>query len=316
VIQCELDGQFLLVNRRFCEITDRSADELLALRVPDITHPDDRQSDAKLRQRLVANGAPFFVEKRYLRPDGSDVWVGVNVAMTQSADGTRPQLIGVAQDITQQKGAQEQQGLLMRELNHRIKNLFAIIGGIISLSARSATTTKEYANSIRGRLNALASAHDLILPSLIGGSMSSNVANASDLETLLRKILSPYVASRSDSSNARLILQGPLVALSAQAVTTFALILNELATNAAKYGALSTNEGRLDITWACDNRNLNLKWAERGGPEISGTSKSEGFGTVISNQSVRQQFGGTVVHEWNTEGLSVELAVPIARLSE
>ena len=71
VIQCDLDGLFLLVNKRFCEITGRTADELLALRVPDITHPDDRETDATLRRHLVADGVPFIVEKRYLRPDGS-----------------------------------------------------------------------------------------------------------------------------------------------------------------------------------------------------------------------------------------------------
>ena len=106
VVQCELDGRFLLVNRRFCEIAGRTASELLALRVPDITHPDDRDSDAALRRRLAADGVPFFVEKRYLRPDGSEVWVSVNVSLMGSADGTRQQIIGVAQDITERKTAE------------------------------------------------------------------------------------------------------------------------------------------------------------------------------------------------------------------
>ena len=123
------------------------------------------QSDAALRQRLVADGVPFFVEKRYLRPDGSEVWVSVNVSLMRSTDGTRQQLIGVAQDITERKIAHEQQVLLVRELNHRIKNLFAITDGTIALSARSAATPQEYASNIRGRLSALAVAHDLILPS-------------------------------------------------------------------------------------------------------------------------------------------------------
>ena len=190
VIQCELDGRFLLVNKRFCEIVGRTADELLTLRVPDITHPDDWESDAALRQRLVSDGVPFIVEKRYLRPDGSVVWVSVTVSLMRSADGTRQQLIGVAQDITEQKVAQEQQGLLVRELNHRIKNLFTITDGMISLSARSATTPKEYANNIRGRLNALAVAHDLILPSVSGDG--STISEPTDLEMLLRRILAPY----------------------------------------------------------------------------------------------------------------------------
>jgi PAS domain S-box-containing protein len=313
VIQCELDGRFLLVNRRYCEIVGRTAEELLVLRVPDITHPDDRESDAALRQRLVADGVPFFVEKRYLRPDGSEVWVSVNVSLMRSPDGKRHQLIGVAQDITERKVAQEQQGLLVRELNHRIKNLFAITRGMIALSARSATTPKEYASNIRGRLNALAVAHDLILPSFSGEA--GTLADPTGLEMLLRRILSPYVEVPSDGSGARLILDGPSVPLGARAVTTFALILHELATNAAKYGALSVEEGNLRITWECLDDVLILKWEESDGPAVRGPPESEGFGTVISNHSVREQFGGTLFHKWDLKGLSVELSVPMERLS-
>jgi PAS domain S-box-containing protein len=173
VIQCELDGRFLLVNRRFCEIVGRSADELLALHVPDITHPDDHDNDAKLRQRLVADGVPFNVEKRYLRPDGSQVWVSVNVSLMRSADGKPMQLIGVARDITDRRRAQEHLELLVRELNHRIKNVFAITGSMIALSARTATTPKDYAVSLRGRLDALSLAHELILPMIAGGLLQS-----------------------------------------------------------------------------------------------------------------------------------------------
>jgi PAS domain S-box-containing protein len=313
VIQCELDGQFLLVNRRFCEIVGRTAAELLTLRVPDITDPADRESDAMLRQRLVADGTPFVVEKRYLRPDGSKVWASVNVSLMRSADGSRQQLIGVAQDITARKLAQEQQGLLVRELNHRIKNLFAITGGMIALSARSATTPEEYASNIRGRLNALAVAHDLILPSLIGET--DTFVNPTELENLLRKILSPYVEVPSVSFDARIVLNGPSVQLGARAVTTFALILHELATNAAKYGALSVEEGKLRVTWGRADDNLMMKWEESGGPILSGPPKSEGFGTIISNHSVRGQFGGTLSHKWDLKGLSVELCLPMERLS-
>ena len=415
------------------------------LRVPDITHADDRENDTALRRRLVADGVPFFVEKRYLRPDGSEVWVSVNVSVMRSADGMRQQLIGVAQDITERKTAeaslrnkeadlrlvldsatdgvycvdtegvttmcnaaflnmlgfqreqdavgrtlhdvihhthpdgshypkeecpiyqtakdgsfahveyelfyrldgtsfpveywvspivrdgkrqgavctfiditerrfaQEQQGLLVQELNHRIKNLFAITSGMISLSARSATTPKEYATNILGRLEALALAHDLILPSAHGDAGTN--ADPTSLEMLLRKILSPYLDARSDSCGARLVLDGPAVPLGARTVTTFALIVHELATNAAKYGALSVEKGSLRITWKCLDDTLVMKWEESGGPTLSGPPKSEGFGTVLSNHSVRGQFGGALSHKWDVSGLSVELTVPMERLS-
>ena len=103
--------------------------------------------------------------------------------------------------------------------------------------------------------------------------------------------------------------------LGARAVTTFALILHELATNAAKYGALSVEEGNLRITWECADNVLILKWEESGGPALRGPPKSEGFGTVISNHSVREHFGGTLSHKWDLKGLSVKLSVPMERLS-
>jgi PAS domain S-box-containing protein len=444
VLHCELDGRFLLVNRRFCEIVGRTAEELLTLCVPDITHPDNRESDAALRQRLVADGVPFFVEKRYLRPDGSEVWVSVNVSLMRSADGTRQQLIGVAQDITERKiaeaslrdkeadlrlvldsatdgvycvdtegavtmcnaaflrmlgiageedaighslhdvihhsrpdgspypkqecpiyrtasngvpahveyelffrrdgtsfpveywvnpilregalqgavctfiditerrRAQEQQNLLLRELNHRIKNLFAITGGMIALSARSATTPKEYAASLGGRLEALALAHELILPTPPGED--SPKSEPIRLDLLLEKILSPYAGKPNSPDSVRVSMDGPPVALGPQTVTTFALIIHELATNAAKYGSLSVEEGSLRITWVCVDHNLILKWEEAGGPPIAGPPKSRGFGTVLSNHSARVQLGGSLTHAWNKAGLAVELSAPLDRL--
>jgi PAS domain S-box-containing protein len=443
VLQCELDGRFLLVNRRFCEIVGRTADELLTLRVPDITHPDNRATDAAMRQRLVADSVPFFVEKRYLRPDGSEVWVSVNVSLMRSTDGTRQLLIGVAQDITERKiaeaslrdreadlrlvldsatdgvycvdtdgvttmcnaaflrmlgiareedaigrklhdlihhshpdgspypkeespidraardgvpahveyelfvrrdgtsfpveywvspilrdgahqgavctfiditerrRAQEQQSLLLRELSHRIKNLFAITGGMIALSARSATTPKEYAASLGGRLNALALAHELILPAPPGED--SPKPEPARLDALLEKILSPYAGKHGSPDGSRVSMDGPALALGPQTVTTFALIIHELATNAAKYGSLSVAEGRLCITWVCD-QNLILKWQETEGPPIAGPPKSQGFGSVLSNHSARAQLGGSLAHDWNAAGLVVELSAPLERL--
>ena len=292
-----------------------NAEELKGESMGSLTHSADLESTTAGLERLWSGEiAHLDVEKRYLRPDGSAIWVSVNVSLMRSADGTRQQFIGVAHDISERKIAQEQQALLVRELNHRIKNLFAITGGMIALSARSATTPKQYANNIRGRLNALAAAHDLILPSFSGEGIA--LAEPTGLEMLLRRILSPYVEMGSDNSGERLILDGPAVPLGARTVTTFALILHELATNAAKYGALSVEEGHLRVTWQCVRDVLTLKWDESGGPALTAPPQSEGFGTVISNHCVRGQFGGTVSRKWHLNGLSVELSVPMERLSD
>jgi PAS domain S-box-containing protein len=445
VVQCDSDGRFLLVNRRFCEITGWTADELVSLRVADVTHPEDREDSRARLKRLVADGVPFIVEKRYLRPDGSQVWASVNVALMRSGDGKPRQFIAVVQDITERKiseealreseadlrlvldsatdgvycvdtdgvttmcnaaflrmlgieraedaigrklhdvihhsrpdgshypkeacpiyrtaksgepahvegelffrldgtsfpveywvnpilrdgkrqgavctfiditerrRAQEQQGLLVQELNHRIKNLFAVTGGMIALSARSANTPEEYAINIQGRLDALALAHDLILPSADGNAGAA--AQPAGLDALLVKILSPYIETQGSNKRSRLVINGPPVALGARAVTTFALILHELATNAAKYGALSIEQGNLHITWACVDNVLVMKWEESGGPTLDGPPKTRGFGTVLSDHSVRAQFGGALSHAWNSNGLVVDLSVPLERLN-
>jgi PAS domain S-box-containing protein len=445
VVQCALDGTFLLVNKRFCEIAGRTAEELMSLRVQDITHPDEQEDNIERLARLRDDGVPYVIEKRYLRPDGSPVWTNSNVALMRGSDGKPKQLIAVVRDVTERKiaesilrekeadlrlvldsatdgiycvdtdgmttmcnaaflnmlgfereeeavgrklhdvihhthpdgshylkeecpiyrtakdggsahveyelfyrldgtsfpveywvnsivrdgklqgavctfiditerrRAQEHQTLLVRELNHRIKNLFAITNGMISLSARSATTPKEYAANIRGRLNALATAHELILPT--AGGDADAIAESTNLETLLRKILSPYVGTQTDGQNVRLHIDGPSVPLGARTVTSFALILHELATNAAKYGALSVEKGKLHVTWTCAEKALVMKWAESGGPTLDGPPKSEGFGTTLSNHSVREQFGGVLSHKWDLKGLSVELTIPMERLS-
>jgi two-component sensor histidine kinase len=209
--------------------------------------------------------------------------------------------------------AQDQLGMLVQELNHRIKNLFAITGGMISLSARSASTPEEYAANIQGRLNALALAHDLILPS--AATKASPEAQPIGLDALLQKVLSPYIETPDGATRARLVFNGPPVPLGPRAVTTLALVLHELATNAAKYGALSVPGGSLDVEWSCVDDNLILKWSESGGPELAGPPKAEGFGTVLSNHSVRGQLGGTLSNHWNADGLVAVLSIPLQRLS-
>jgi two-component system CheB/CheR fusion protein len=255
---------------------------------------------------------PAHVEyELFFRPDGTsfpvEYWVNPILR-----DGERHGAVCTFIDITERRHAQEHQGLLVRELNHRIKNIFAITSGMIALSARSAVTPKEYAANIRGRFDALALAHELILPNASGEAGA--MAQPTDLDTLLRKILSPYTGKSGDDA-ARLLINGPPVALGGRTVTTFALIVHELATNAAKYGSLSVDRGSVHIIWTCEDNALAMKWEEEGGPMVTGPPKSEGFGTVLSNHSVRGLFEGVLSHNWCASGLIVELSVPLERLS-
>ena len=166
-------------------------------------------------------------------------------------------------------------------MDHRVKNLFAIVGGVVTLSARSAKTPQDMASTIQGRLGALASAHLLIR----AGKAGSGVQQESTLEALLRAILAPYADMTATGEDARATIDGPKVRIGGDAVTSLALVLHELATNAAKYGAFSTPSGRVRISWTVTKTKLELRWQERGGPVVRGQPAREGFGSMLAQRS-------------------------------
>jgi two-component system CheB/CheR fusion protein len=218
---------------------------------------------------------------------------------------------GTNTDIEDQRRSQEQQDLLLKEMDHRIKNLFAVVGGVVSLSARSAATPQDMVGKIQGRLGALAGAHLLVRVR----SPDSGVRHESTLGDLVRTILSPYVDQAGTGDDRRTVIDGPEVLIGGEAVTSLALVLHELATNAAKYGSLSTRGGRVHISWAVKNDRLALAWEEHGGPAIKGAPEREGFGSLLARRSVNGQLDGKLSFDWNAEGLIVNLSVAMERLT-
>ena len=304
----------LLVNKRFCEITARTESELLSLCVPDVTHPDDRAVNIERLSRLAADGVPFIVEKRYVRPDGSDVWVSSNVALTRDGEGRPQHFVAVIQDITERKRSQEQQELLMGELNNSGQE------PVCCYEQRDLAQRKVRSNG-RGfdekdtRQAQCAGACPRAYPA---GFIEQADAKAqpTSLNNLLHKILSPYIDSGDTAEHRRVVVSGPPVAVGARAVTNLALILHEFATNAAKYGALSVSEGSVHIEWSERDGVLVLKWAEHGGPKLAAPPTTRGFGTLLSGHSIRGQLGGNLTYDWNPNGLVVELSFRVERLRD
>jgi PAS domain S-box-containing protein len=255
-------------------------------------------------------GAAHIDNEVFFRLDGTSFPVEYRVGPIYR-DGQLQGAVCTFVDISERKHAQEQQSLLLRELNHRVKNLFAVTSSMIALSVRSADTPKELARNICGRLDALARAHELVLPR--PGSQSDAQDESTSLECLLHTILSPYVGSQEERNP--LVMHGPPVVIGAHAVTSLALVLHELATNAAKYGAFSVPEGSVHVRWACPDDTLVMRWEERGGPTLAAMAPmAEGFGTVLCNHSVHGQFGGTFSRSWTPSGLVVDLSIPGERL--
>jgi PAS domain S-box-containing protein len=246
------------------------------------------------------------------RKDGSTVDISLTVSPVRNPEGTIVGASKIARDITERRRAEQHQRLLLREMDHRVKNLFALASGVVALSARSATTPEELSSAVRERLGALARAHALTLPVTSEGGR--RIEPSTTLHALIRTILSPY-EGRTDGDRARAAISGPDIRLAGGLVTTFALLLHEFATNAAKYGALSTPAGHIDIACSEGDGQFVLTWQERGGPRIDGHGDSEGFGTMLARATVKDQLRGEISRDWKPEGLTIRLSVAKDRIA-
>ncbi|SHH29259.1 HWE histidine kinase domain-containing protein [Marivita hallyeonensis] len=198
--------------------------------------------------------------------------------------------------------------LLANELNHRVKNLFTIVGGMISMTARSADTPSDMAQALQGRLSALSWAHELISPALLKG----NVEQVSiELETLVSRLLEPHVTHGTNTVELRL----PDIGLNGRAVTDLALVFHELATNAAKYGSLSHPDGTLIVSASIEGDTLIMHWQEVGGPSVDGAPSETGFGSRLIEIAIGSQLGGSLDTEWSHDGVQHTLRLPLGIFS-
>jgi two-component sensor histidine kinase len=274
-------------------------------------HPEDAERVAAAMSETVATGTRYIQEYRLAQEDGTIRWVEARGERRPETFGEPARLVGVVVDITAQKEAQERQQLLLREVNHRIKNLLAVFHGMIKLSARSARTPQELATSLRGRLDALMQAKDLIRPGIMGTEHVRG--DQTTLNEVVQTVLRPYA---DETSRERIKLTGPDVPVGAKAVTSLALALHESATNAAKYGALLEPTGVLSIDWEMRDDHLHLAWKETGGPEIAAPPQGQGFGSVLTERSITWQLGGEIDYDWRPSGLKLTMTIPLERLRD
>ncbi len=211
-------------------------------------------------------------------------------------------------DISERMKAEEARQLLLRELNHRVKNLFAIISGMITMTAKGATSPKVMAETLRGRLHALARAHELIRSAI---TSDIDAAGATTVQELVSAVMAPHLAP----DRKQLVTGGDDVPLGVSSATSLAFVLHELATNAAKYGALSVAEGHVEMGWRIDGEYLKLTWSESDGPLVENPPQRTGFGTQLANMSASGQLGGSISFEWLRSGVAVTLLAKRERLA-
>ncbi|MBJ6127237.1 sensor histidine kinase [Microvirga splendida] len=264
-------------------------------------HPDDRAMQAEAVAQAVATNTDLHVEYRAIWPDGSEHWIRVSGRTRVGANG-QLSMVGVSQEITERKLADERQGLLLRELNHRVKNTLATVQSVASLTRRSAQNTDPAAwNAFMDRLHGLAKTHDLLTTTHWQGAL---------LEDVLKNELDPY----QDGMRQRIRLRGPRINLQPGAVLALGLAIHEMATNAVKYGSLSVPNGKVHVMWAVTSGTapptLLVEWVESGGPIVK-TPERQGFGTKLIQRGLAQQLGGEIKLDFAPSGVRCVITFPI-----
>ena len=275
----------------------------------DAASPEERDSLRGQWSDAVRRGAALEAEARLGGGEEPGRWFLVRAVPMSGGSGEILSWLGTCTDIETQKSLDETRQALAREMNHRVKNLFAVASGLVSMTARSAKTPKDMADALRGRLGALSRAHELVRSSAAAGGPAGQ---GTSLDQLIRAVLSPYA---QEGPGDRLVLQGPSIPVGSGVVTNLALVLHELSTNAAKYGALSSPQGHLAVRWSEDGEVVSMVWEETGGPEVPGTPPAEGFGGQLTRRTVSGQLGGEMTYDWRPAGLLLHMTLTLDRLT-
>jgi PAS domain S-box-containing protein len=271
-------------------------------------HPEDQERAWAIWRQSLASGDPYEIEYRLRHHSGEYRWTLGRALPVRGENGEIVRWVGTCTDIDEHKRTAEQNEILGRELSHRIKNIFAVVNGLIGLTARQFPPLKAFASTLQARVASLGRAHDYVRPH---SEESAPHPGPQTLTSLLRQILEPYPAL----DEGRLEIVGDDLFVDDRGATPIALVIHELATNSAKYGALSAPDGRIELHTAVEDGQVRITWRELGGPPVDGEPTQLGFGSRLSDISITQQLGGRLQRTWAPEGLIVEMEVAANRLS-
>jgi PAS domain S-box-containing protein len=294
-------GRFLRANAAMCNFVGYTEEELLARTVFDITHPDDRDYAYELLRRMIAGeSAVSDLEKRCIRKDGHIVWARVTANVVRDGSGRPLRNIAVILDVTEHKEREEKVHLLMREVNHRAKNMLSVVDAIAHQTA--IRNQENFIDRFSERIQALSANQDLLV---------RNEWNGVGIEDLVRAQLAHF----ADLIGSRIGVRGPKLRFTAASAQAIGLALHELATNAGKYGALFADKGRVDISWGIVGDTFTISWTEREGPPLS-APKRRGFGTIVMETMAERSVDGKVDLEYAPSGLTWRLTCPAANALE
>jgi PAS domain S-box-containing protein len=295
------DGRFIRFNEALSRIVGWPANELIRKTVQEITHPDDLAAElTHLKELEDAKVDSCTVEKRDLRGDGSIVWVRRTVSCVRHRDGSVDYFVSVVEDISARKCAEEQINFLMREANHRVKNVLSLVQAIARQTASG--SPEDFIRRFMERIQALAANQDLL---------GRKQQLGADLEDLVRAQLAHF----ADLIGSRIAVGGPRLRLKAAAAQAIGLALHELATNAGKYGSLSTNAGCVDVSWQSEGDVFAMSWTEHDGPSVQPPGR-RGFGSTVIDSMAKLATDGEVQLHYAPSGLVWRLRCPAANALE
>ncbi|MBA1155672.1 sensor histidine kinase [Microvirga mediterraneensis] len=290
-----------LLSPRSAEIFGVPADELLEREAwQAVIHPDDRARLNTAFDAALQGKEPYRTEFRVRAKDDRERWVSSQAIVHRDRSGTPQRVVGIHQDITDRKRWEEHQVLLINELNHRVKNTLATVQSIASQTLRNASTMDEARFAMESRLFALSRAHDVL---------TRENWESANLRDIVREAMAPYRHERENRVN----VQGPPVRLAPRMALATAMALQELATNAVKYGALSNPTGTLGIRWqviGTDTPRLHLVWSEEGGPPVQ-APRRRGFGTRLIERSLASDLNGQADISFTPEGVICTVDAPL-----
>jgi PAS domain S-box-containing protein len=293
IVSKDLNGVITSWNRGAERIFGYTAEEAVGQPIT-IVIPFDRYDEERSILTRVRRGERIdHFETIRQRRHGSLINVALTVSPVRNADGKVVGASKIARDITEQKRSQEQISTLAREAEHRSKNLLANVQAVVNLS--QAVSPEELKKAIEGRIRALANVHSLFVQTRWIGA---------ELSAIATQELAPYAASDGD----RVVIDGAQILLEPTTAQAVAVALHELATNAAKYGSLSVDGGKVVLKWSQElDGQLKLRWTESGGPPVQAPTR-KGFGGRIIQQMITQ-LKGTAHFDWQPEGLVCEIAL-------
>ncbi|WP_421694337.1 PAS domain S-box protein [Aestuariivirga sp.] len=302
----DINGNFLQCNPAYERILGYSLEELRNAPFATVVHPDDRPANLAEVKRLVAQEVPFFeISNRSVHKSGRSVWVHKFVLLLRDRLGTPVNIVALVTDMTERKRQEEQIRLLVREVNHRSKNLLAVVQSVARQTAAYGEPA-DFAQRFSERLQGLSASHDLLVSDAWMGIS-------------LRELVLAQLAPFKELVGWRIAVSGPPLRINAAAAQNIGMAIHELCANAGRFGALSNAEGQVKVAWRVEEGpegpRLDMDWQEEGGPPVTPPQR-QGLGGIILTRLIAQSLEAEAKLDFAPHGLHWTLTAPLDKVQD